>query len=71
MPEVESSAISRIDYQKLRRLLFVTYRGSGGNYVYLDVPRREFDDLLKADSKGLFINTRIKPRYKCQRLGDA
>jgi len=71
MPKIESSAISHVGYQDQRRLLYVTYRGSGGSYVYVGVPRREYDDLLKADSKGLFINTRIKPRYKCQRLADA
>jgi hypothetical protein len=70
MPEVESSAVSRIGYQKPRRLLYVTYKDSGGSYVYIDVPPREWHALLKADSKGVFINKRIKPRYKCQRLGD-
>lgn len=71
MPKIDSSAISHVGYQDQRRLLYVTYRGSGGSYVYVDVPRRDYDDLLKAESKGAFVNERIKPHYKCQRLGDA
>lgn len=76
MPRIESSAISQVSYQDQRRLLYVTYqsqggRGFGGSYVYVGVPRRDYDDLLKATSKGAFINERIKPRYKCQRLGEA
>jgi hypothetical protein len=71
MPEIDSSAISRIGYQKPRRLLYVTYKGSGGSYVYIDVPPREYQALLKAESKGTFINKRIKPHYRCQRLGEA
>jgi hypothetical protein len=75
MPNIESSAISNVNYQDQRRLLYVTYksqgRDSGGSYVYVGVPRRDYDDLLKAESKGAFINERIKPKYKCQRLREA
>lgn len=71
MPKIDSSAISQVGYQDQRRLLYVTYKDSGGSYVYVGVPRRDYDDLLKAESKGVFINTRIKPNYKCQRLGEA
>lgn len=70
MPRIDSSAISHVTYQDQRRLLYVTYKGSGGSYVYVGVPRRDYDALLKAESKGAFVNERIKPRYKCQRLGE-
>ena len=71
MPDIQSSAISHVGYQPRRRLLYVTYRGSGGSYVYVGVPQRDYDALLNARSKGAFVNERIKPRYKCQRLSDA
>lgn len=75
MPKIDSSAISQVNYQDQRRLLYVTYKGSGkgsgDSYVYVGVPRRDYDDLLKAESKGAFVNERIKPNYKCQRLGEA
>ncbi len=74
MPRIDSSAISHVTYQDRRRLLYVTYKGqgrdSGGSYVYVGVPRRDYDELLKAETKGAFVNARIKPRYKCQRLGE-
>ncbi len=71
MPEVESSAVSHIAYQKRHKRLYVTFRGSGESYVYINVPQRAYDELMKAESKGVFINKRIKPHYKCQRLEDA
>jgi hypothetical protein len=71
MPEVASSAISHIAYQKTLQRLYVTYRGSQGTYVYLNVPESVYDELMKAESKGLFVNEAIKPHYKYQRLEDA
>lgn len=71
MPEIESSAVSHIGYQKDHKRLCVTFRDSGESYVYLDVPQRKYDELMKADSKGVFVNKRIKPYYNYQRLGDA
>lgn len=71
MPEVASSAISHISYDRRHKRLYVTFRGSGGSYVYIDVPQHKYDELMKADSKGVFVNERIKPSYKYQRLEDA
>jgi hypothetical protein len=38
----------------------------GSTYDYWDVPAKVFDDLLAAESKGRFVNWKIKPyfRYK-------
>ena len=41
------------------RLLYV----GGGLYDYLQVPKRKFDELLAAPSKGQFVNWQIKPYY--------
>jgi hypothetical protein len=71
MPDVDSRAVSHISYQRRHKRLYVTFRGSGGSYVYIDVPQRKYDALMKADSVGVFINKWIKPYYKCQRLEDA
>lgn len=71
MSQVGSSAVSQVAYQARHRRLYVTYRGSGASYVYLDVPQRKYDLLMKADSVGAFINKQIKPFHKCQRLEEA
>jgi hypothetical protein len=70
MPHVKSSAISQVGYLPRDQRLYVTYRSSGGGYVYLNVPPRKYDLLMRADSKGAFINKQIKPYHKCQRLED-
>lgn len=68
MPEVSSSAISRLSYNPARHELHVRFRGSG-DYVYFDVPPEEYDALVEASSKGRFLNQRIKSHYRCKRRG--
>ncbi|MBC7973381.1 MAG: KTSC domain-containing protein [Myxococcales bacterium] len=41
---------------------------SGARYRYFAVPAELFHELLSADSKGVFFNCRIKPRYPCTKL---
>ncbi len=67
----QSSAVNYVRYDQHHRRLYMTFRDSGEMYVYLDVPPQEYDALLAADSKGRFINARIKPRYKFQHLKHA
>lgn len=71
MPAVDSSAITHVAYQENLKRLYVTFRGSRETYVYLDVPQSTYDELMKAESKGIFVNDEIKPRYQYQRLEDA
>lgn len=66
----DSSAISYARYDAAHRRLYLTFRDSGEMYVYIDVPPQEYDALLATDSKGGFVNERIKPRYKFQHLRD-
>lgn len=67
----ESSAVSYARYDRPHRRLYLTFRESGEMYVYVDVPPSAYEGLLAADSKGRFINERIKDHYKFQRLRDA
>ena len=67
----ESSAVSYARYDRQHRRLYLTFRESGEMYVYVDVPLPIYEALLTAESKGRFINERIKDRYKFQRLRDA
>lgn len=67
MPEVESSAIERIDYAADRELLFVTFTGRR-RYIYFDVPPHIYRRFLKADSRGRFFNSLIRDRYDFREL---
>jgi hypothetical protein len=59
---VSSSAIRSIGYDHALHLLEVEY-ASGQVYRYYGVPRREYQRLTEAESKGAFVNREIKPKY--------
>jgi hypothetical protein len=67
MPEmiaVASTNIHQVGYVAAKRELYVQFKSSPDRvYVYEDVPRTVFDDLLAAPSKGTFVNQQIKGAY--------
>jgi hypothetical protein len=64
---VESSALATVAYDYQRAILQVTFR-DGAIYHYLDVPASGFEDLLRADSKGAYLNSHIRRRFPHQLL---
>jgi two-component system cell cycle response regulator DivK len=65
MPKVESSAVDRVEYASEGAQLDIWYRG-GDRYSYFGVPRHVYETLLAAPSIGTFVNTEIKPHYRCE-----
>ena len=66
MPEmiyVDSSNIEAIGYADDAQELHVQFLG-GGYYIYHDVPRHIFDELMNAPSKGSFLNREVKNAYQ-------
>jgi hypothetical protein len=63
MEPVESSSIAAIGYAPESRELRVRFRESRGTYVYFDVEPWVADEFMSAESKGAFLNRRIKDRY--------
>jgi len=70
MPSVDSSAISRIDYDEGSQRLYVTFRDSGETYTYYRVLKAIYDEFLRAPSQGIYFNDRIKNRYPCKAFAD-
>jgi hypothetical protein len=62
MPRVESSMIRRIEYEEAARELEITFT-SGRTYIYAAVPKKVYEQFLKAPSKGRFFNDHIKDEY--------
>jgi hypothetical protein len=62
-PPQDSSAVEDAGYDAARQELYIRYTG-GAAYTYLEVPLAEYVALLEAESRGGFVNTRIKPRYE-------
>ena len=67
MPPIDSSFIAAIDYDDGSARLSVRLR-DGKRYVFFLVPRQVYEDFLVAESKGTFLNTVVKPRYRAQAL---
>ena len=65
---VESSSIAAVGYDPTTRRLYLRFVGSGNAYLYLDVPPAVFDALMRAESKGGFVNATIKGSYDYRRL---
>ena len=71
MPEmnfVDSSNIEAIGYDAGTLELHVRFLKSGETYVYYAVEEWRYQDFMRADSKGLYLNANIKPLYQCAKL---
>lgn len=66
---VESSCVARIGYDEGAEEVYVEFHDSG-TYAYRGVPARVFEDFLRAESKGAFVNEAIKPCYPVRRLSE-
>jgi hypothetical protein len=64
---VDSSSVAEAGYDGERRVMEVLFR-SGGLYRYLDVPAAIWAGFEAAESKGRFVNLRVKPDFDCVRV---
>jgi KTSC domain-containing protein len=62
-----STVISQIHYDAEARCLRITYT-SGSIYEYLDVPEIVYKEMMTWQSKGAFLNNRIKKEYKYRKV---
>jgi KTSC domain len=67
MEAVNSKGIRWIRYDEHTRTLDVAYAASG-EYRYFDVGPEVYAWLMKAESKGKFVNRLVKEKYRYERL---
>ncbi len=65
---VESTAISSISYDPKSQTLDIEFKSSGETYRYFNVPNDEYQRLLAATSKGAYLNSAIKPKYRTRKI---
>lgn len=63
-----SACFSRVGYDASEGLLVVTFRESGADYLYYDVPEAVWDGLQAADTMGRYYQDHIKDEYFCEKL---
>ena len=71
MPEmifVDSKNIEAIGYDAVSLELHVRFLRSGETYVYYAVEEWRHQELMQADSKGVYLNANIKPNYQFAKL---
>lgn len=64
---LESSLLASAAYDGHRQVLDVGLR-SGERYRYFNVPSACYQELMEADSKGVYFNQHIRNRFPYQRL---
>lgn len=60
---LKSSAIEKVCYDEVGKVLTVTFH-SGGSYDYPDVPKEKFEGLVNADSCGRYFHKHIRQYSK-------
>jgi len=66
---IESTTLSTVAYDDATSVLDIEFK-HGGSYRYFMVPRRTYDALLAAESKGRFFNHAIRGRFAFTRLDE-
>jgi KTSC domain len=64
---VESSALASVGYDSDAKTLEVEFR-TRKLYRYYEVPKRIYEQLMDAPSKGQFFNTRIRNAFRYVRV---
>ena len=65
---VSSSNVASVGYDATTQTLEVEFL-NGSVYQYYDVPEHMFESMMRAPSKGVFLNANIKDRYAYSRVG--
>ncbi|MEO5721594.1 MAG: KTSC domain-containing protein [Chthoniobacterales bacterium] len=64
---VASSALATVGYSKRLHALEIEFH-DGSIYRYLEIPRALHEELLAAESKAGYYNSRLRGRYRCVRV---
>lgn len=64
---VSSSNVRSIGYDEASSTLEVEFN-SGGVYQYYGVPESVYATLMRASSKGSYLNNHVKDRYRCRQV---
>lgn len=62
MIAVQSTNVEAVGYDDGASALHVRFK-NGDTYVYQNVPKQVFEELMAADSKGSYVNRVLRPAY--------
>jgi len=64
---VTSSNVASVGFDPSTQTLEIEYK-NGSVYQYFDVPQAVYDELIRAESVGTFLNAQVKGVYRYARL---
>lgn len=64
---VQSSNLSSIGYNEENEILEIEFH-HGGIYQYSNVPERVYNDLMNADSHGVYFSANIRDMYTTKKI---
>lgn len=65
---VDSTCFSEVGYDSNTKELYVKFLESGDEYVYYDVSKRTYENLINADSIGSYYYHHIRSEYECSKF---
>jgi hypothetical protein len=65
---VQSSVIRSVGYDAAASVLEIEFVDSRSVYAYYDVPLSVYEELVTADSMGVYFNDFVKDLYACQQV---
>ena len=68
MTRIKSSAIAGVGYKDNKLYVHFSDGKTESLYRYIMVPSNVFDELLISKSKGKYIATKVKPKYRAETL---
>ncbi|MFN0035537.1 MAG: KTSC domain-containing protein [Saprospiraceae bacterium] len=66
--EVDSSMIDLIGYDETTQILEARFINTGLTYRYFDVPKEEYERLMKSSSKGSYMRSCIFDFYDYEKV---
>ncbi len=64
---VESSNLASIGYDAENEILEIEFN-HGGIYQYFDIPENVYEELMNADSHGVYFSANIRNDYQYQKI---
>jgi hypothetical protein len=68
MVVVDSTSIDAIGYDQATSTLYVRLKRDNQTYQYFEVPAIVHTRFMESDSKGVYFNAEIRPKYRNQRM---
>ncbi len=65
MPNLNSTAIRRVEYDPSSRVMQIWFTQGGHAYNFCGVPQGVYEGLVNASSAGTYYDHHIRDRYQC------